>query len=121
MSPDLLAFLFLVTSTALVLGVAVVLRGLYALVSDPSPRLPEGPTGDPSGNDAGSSPSLETGPGVPGPAGRAMNTSRAPISSLSRPAISSSRVRRSVSLAIALILDLVTTSRPAGSASVRPP
>lgn len=59
MSPDLLAFLFLVTSTALVLGVAVILRGLYALVSDPSPRLPEGSTGDPSGNDAGSSPSLD--------------------------------------------------------------
>ena len=64
MSPDLLAFLFLVTSTALVLGVAVVLRGLYALVSDPSPRLPEGSTGDPSGNDAGSSPSLDPSQGV---------------------------------------------------------
>ncbi len=59
MSPDLLAFLFLVTSTALVLGVAVMLRGLYALVSDPSPRLLEGSTGDTSGNDAGSSPSLD--------------------------------------------------------------
>ncbi len=59
MSPDLLAFLFLVTSTALVLGVAVMLRGLVALVSDPSPRLPEGSTGDTSGNDAGSSPSLD--------------------------------------------------------------
>jgi hypothetical protein len=79
MSPDLLAFLFLVTSTALVLGVAVVLRGLYALVSDPSPRLPEGPTGDPSGNDAGSSPSLETGPGVPGPAGTAVRDLREPL------------------------------------------
>ena len=59
MSPDLLAFLFLVTSTALVLGVAVFLRGLYGFVSDPSPRLPEGSTGDTSGNDAGSSPSLD--------------------------------------------------------------
>jgi hypothetical protein len=59
MSPDLLAFLFLVTSTALVLGGAVILRGVYGLVSDPSPRLPEGSTGDPSGNDAGSSPSLD--------------------------------------------------------------
>jgi hypothetical protein len=59
MSPDLLAFLFLVTSTALVLGGAVILRGLYALVSDPSPRLPEGSTGETSGNDAGSSPSLD--------------------------------------------------------------
>jgi hypothetical protein len=59
MSPDLLAFLFLVTSTALVLGVAVMLRGLYALVSDPSPRLPEGSTSEASGNDAGSSPSLD--------------------------------------------------------------
>ena len=42
MSPDLLAFLFLVTSTALVLGVAVIVRGMYGFVSDPSPRLPEG-------------------------------------------------------------------------------
>jgi hypothetical protein len=64
MSPDLLAFLFLVTSTALVLGVAVVLRGLYALVSDPSPRLPEGSTGETSGNDAGSSPSLDASAGA---------------------------------------------------------
>ena len=39
MSPDLLAFLFLVTSTAIVLGIAVIVRGVYALVSDPSPRL----------------------------------------------------------------------------------
>jgi hypothetical protein len=59
MSPDLLAFLFLVTSTAIVLGIAVIVRGVYALVSDPSPRLPEGSQGDPSGNDAGSSPSLD--------------------------------------------------------------
>jgi len=59
MSPDLLAFLFLVTSTALVLGGAVILRGVYGLVSDPSPRLPEGSTGETSGNDAGSSPSLD--------------------------------------------------------------
>ena len=73
MSPDLLAFLFLVTSTALVLGVAVILRGLYALVSDPSPRLPEGSTGDASGNDAGSSPSLDLDTG----AGAA--TSAAPV------------------------------------------
>jgi hypothetical protein len=82
MSPDLLAFLFLVTSTALVLGVAVVLRGLYALVSDPSPRLPEGSTGDPSGNDAGSSPSsLEPSPGVPstGSAGTAVRDLREPL------------------------------------------
>lgn len=62
MSPDLLAFLFLVTSTALVLGVAVFLRGLYALVSDPAPRLPEGSPGETSGNDAGSSPSLDLDP-----------------------------------------------------------
>jgi hypothetical protein len=59
MSPDLLAFLFLVTSTAIVLGIAVIVRGVYALASDPSPRLPEGSQGDPSGNDAGSSPSLD--------------------------------------------------------------
>jgi hypothetical protein len=59
MSPDLLAFLFLVTSTALCLGVAVFLRGIYGLVSDPSPRLPEGSNGDTTGNDAGSSPSFD--------------------------------------------------------------
>ena len=59
MSPDLLAFLFLVTSTAIVLGIAVIVRGVYAIASDPSPRLSEGSQGDPSGNDAGSSPSLD--------------------------------------------------------------
>lgn len=58
MSPDLLAFLFLVTSTALVLGVAVTLRGLWGLVGDLSPRLPESSLGDASGIDAGSSTSL---------------------------------------------------------------
>lgn len=56
MSPDLLSFLFLVTSTAIVLGGAVTLRGLYGFVSDASPRLPEPSLlGDPKGNDAGSS------------------------------------------------------------------
>lgn len=55
MSPDLLSFLFLVTSTAIVLGGAVTLRGLYGFVSDASPRLPESSLGDPKGNDAGSS------------------------------------------------------------------
>lgn len=65
MSPDLLAFLFLVTSTAIVLGVVVILRGLYGLVSGPSPRPPERPLGDASGDDAGSSTSPNTGAGTP--------------------------------------------------------
>lgn len=55
MSPDLLAFLFVVTSTAIVLGGAVTLRGLYGFVSDASPRLPEPSLGDTTGSDAGSS------------------------------------------------------------------
>ena len=65
MSPDLLAFLFLVTSTAVVLGVAVTLRGLWGLVGDVSPRLPETSLGDATGNDAGSSTSLD--PALPTP------------------------------------------------------
>jgi hypothetical protein len=64
MSPDLLAFLILVTSTAIVLGVAVTLRGLYGFVSDASPRLPEPSLGDASGNDAGSSTTLDGAPGA---------------------------------------------------------
>ena len=64
MSPDLLAFLFLVTSTAIVFGVVVFLRGLYGLVSDGSPRLPEPSLGDASGSDAGSSTSLDTTAGA---------------------------------------------------------
>lgn len=59
MSPDLLSFLFLVTSTAIVLGIAVTLRGLWGLVGDLSPRLPETSSGDTSGTDAGSSTPLE--------------------------------------------------------------
>ncbi len=57
----MLAFLFLVTSTAIVLGVAVTLRGLYGFVSDASPRLPEPSLGDASRNDAGSSNPLGSG------------------------------------------------------------
>jgi hypothetical protein len=70
MSPDLLAFLFLVTSTALVLGVAVTLRGLWGLVGDLSPRLPESSLGDASGIDAGSSTSpATTSDEAPAPSG----------------------------------------------------
>jgi hypothetical protein len=58
MSPDLLQFLFLVTSTAIVLGVAVTLRGLYGLVGEPGPRLPA-PAGGQEGDAAGSSTPLD--------------------------------------------------------------
>jgi len=64
MSPDLLACLFLVTSTAIVLGGAVTLRGLYGFVSDGSPRLPEASLGDTTGSDAGSSTPLPDGAGA---------------------------------------------------------
>jgi hypothetical protein len=61
MSSDLLPFLFLIASTALVLGIAVTVRGLYGFVSDATPRLPapsggQGPVGasssdtDPAGS-----------------------------------------------------------------------
>lgn len=66
MSPDLLAFLFLVTSTAIVLGVAVTLRGIWGLVGDVSPRLPEPSLGDASGSAAGSSTSPDLA--IDGPA-----------------------------------------------------
>jgi hypothetical protein len=62
MSPDLLSFLFLITSTAIVLGVAVTLRGLFGLVGGGSPRLPEPSPSDASGNDAGSSAHLDGAP-----------------------------------------------------------
>jgi hypothetical protein len=57
MSPDLLPFMFLVTSTALVVGVAVTVRGLYGFVSDATPRLPAPTTSTDPGdaNEAGSS------------------------------------------------------------------
>jgi hypothetical protein len=58
MSPDLLQFLFLVTSTAIVLGVAVTLRGLYGFVSEATPRLPASAASQ-DGDDAGSSPTLD--------------------------------------------------------------
>jgi hypothetical protein len=77
MSPDLLAFLFLVTSTAIVLGVAVTLRGLWGLVGDVSPRLPETSAGDASGSDAGSSTSLEPAAQGASAAGVASATSSA--------------------------------------------
>ena len=64
MSPDLLAFLFVVTSTAIVLGGAVTLRGLYGFVSDASPRLPEPSLGDTTGSDAGSSTPSPDGAGA---------------------------------------------------------
>lgn len=74
MSPDLLAFLFLVTSTAIVLGVAVFVRGLYGFVSDGSPRLPEQSLGDASGGDAGSS----TSPDPASPTASASGAAAAP-------------------------------------------
>jgi hypothetical protein len=87
MSPDLLAFLFLVTSTAIVLGVAVFLRGLYGLVGDPSPRLPEASTGDPSGNDAGSSISLDLDPAAGAPAAPAAVPTAGAVRDLREPLV----------------------------------
>jgi hypothetical protein len=58
MSPDLLQFLFLITSTAIVLGVAVTLRGLYGFVSEATPRLPASAAAQ-DGDEAGSSTSLD--------------------------------------------------------------
>ncbi len=56
MSSDLPPFLFLLTSTAIVLGVVIMLRGLYGFVSDATPRLPTTPSARGETNEAGSSP-----------------------------------------------------------------
>ncbi|MBX3030267.1 MAG: hypothetical protein KF809_08905 [Chloroflexi bacterium] len=56
MSSDLPPFLFLLTSTAIVLGVAITLRGLFGFVSDSTPRLPATPSARGETNEAGSSP-----------------------------------------------------------------
>ena len=62
MSSDLLPFLFLIASTALVLGVAVTVRGLVGFVSDATPRLPA-PSSSGQGSDgAGSSDADPAGP-----------------------------------------------------------
>jgi hypothetical protein len=63
MSSDLLPFLFVIASTALVLGIAVTVRGLYGFVSDATPRLPAPSVGGQRPDAAGSS--------TPDPAGSA--------------------------------------------------
>lgn len=60
MSSDLPPFLFLLTSTAIVLGVAITLRGIFGFVSDSTPRLPATPSTRGETNDAGSSPTPPT-------------------------------------------------------------
>lgn len=78
MSPDLLSFLFLVTSTAIVLGVAVTLRGLWGLVGDLSPRLPDASASDASGNAAGSSTSLDLAADGTTPSGDGLEMTASP-------------------------------------------